>query len=81
VKLSGQKVTVLLSEDGKAVLALAAIDSSGTSSISVSVEEAEELGLWIRVPREDQMHLFLLLWGYIVGIEIPTGGGKLVGMR
>lgn len=81
MKLSGQKVTVLLSEDGKAVLALAAIDVSRTSSISVSVEEAEELGLWIRVPREDQMHLFLLLWGYIVGIEIPAGGGKLVGMR
>jgi hypothetical protein len=46
----------------------------------VVVEEAEELGLWIRVPREDQLHLFLLQWGYIAGIDLPAGGGKLIGI-
>jgi hypothetical protein len=46
----------------------------------VVVEEAEELGLWIRVPREDQLHLFLLQWGYIAGIDLPADGGKLIGI-
>jgi len=81
VKLSGQEVTLFLSDEGRQVMALAAIDSSESASVLVSVEEAEELGLWIRVPREDQVHFFLVLWGYIVGVDLPSGSGKLFGMR
>jgi hypothetical protein len=81
MKLTGQQVVVFLSDDGVRVLEQASVDFSDGASISVFVEEAEELGLWIRVPRDGQLHLFLLQWGYIVGIDLPVAGGKLIGLR
>jgi hypothetical protein len=51
MNLSGQKLAVLLTEEGRQVLALASVGDVESPSISVSVEESEELGLWIRVPR------------------------------
>jgi hypothetical protein len=81
MKLTGQKVAVILTEDGKQILALASTGLPDSCSISVSVEESEDLGLWIRIPREDQMHFFLLRWEYILGIDLPSGTGRLIGMR
>ena len=81
MKLAGQKVAVLLTEEGRQVLALAAIGLPQSHTISVSVEESEDLGLWIRIPREDQIHFFLLRWEYILGIDLPSGTGRLIGMR
>jgi len=49
--------------------------------LSVSIEESEDLGLWIRLQREDQIHLFLLRWEYILGIDLPSGLGKIVGLK
>jgi hypothetical protein len=81
MNLSGQKLAVLLTEEGRQVLALASVGDVESPSISVSVEESEELGLWIRVPREDQVHFFLLRWEYILGVDLPSGTGRLVGLR
>jgi hypothetical protein len=47
----------------------------------VLIEESEDLGLWVRLPREDQMHLFLLRWEYILGIDLPSGLAKVVGLK
>jgi hypothetical protein len=81
MNLSGQNLAVILTEEGKQVLALASVRVAESSSIAVSVEESEELGLWIRIPREDQVHFFLLRWEYILGIDMPSGTGKLIGIR
>jgi hypothetical protein len=81
MNLTGQKLAVLLTEEGRQVLALASVRVEESSAISVSVEESEELGLWIRVPREDQVHFFLLRWEYILGVDLPSGTGRLVGLR
>ena len=81
MKLSGQKIAVILTDEGKQVLTLALVGSTETHLLTVSVEESEDLGIWIRVPREDQMHFFLLRWEYILGIDLPSGIGKLIGMR
>jgi hypothetical protein len=81
MKLSGQTVTLLLTEDGKQVLVLASAGLPETSLMTVSVEESEDMGLWIRVPREDQMHFFLIRWEYILGIDLQSGMGRLIGMR
>jgi hypothetical protein len=81
MNLSGQKLAVLLTEEGRQVLALASVGDVESPSVSVSVEESEELGLWIRVPREDQVHFFLLRWEYILGVDLPSGTGRLVGLR
>jgi hypothetical protein len=81
MKLSGQTVTVLLTEDGKQVLSLASVGLPESNLLTVSVEESEDMGLWIRIPREDQMHFLLIRWEYILSIDLQSGMGKLIGIR
>ncbi len=81
MKLAGQTIAVILTEDGKRVLELARIDLPEADLITVSVEESEDLGLWIRVPRADQTHFFLLRWEYVLGIDLPSGMGMVIGLR
>ncbi len=59
MRLAGQDATVILTEDGKAVLGLASVNLPDSNFLLVSIEESEDLGLWVRLPREDQMQLFL----------------------
>jgi hypothetical protein len=81
MKLSGQTITMMLTEDGRQVLSAASVGLPASSLVTVSVEESEDMGLWIRVPREDQMHFFLVRWEYILGIDLQSGMGRLIGMR
>jgi hypothetical protein len=81
VRLAGQTVAVILTEEGKQVLDLAAVNLPENDRVLISVEESEDLGLWIRIVREDQMHFFLLRWEYILGIDLPTNLGRVVGLR
>jgi len=81
MKLAGQTAAVILTEDGKAVFELVSVHLPDTHLITVSIEESEDLGLWVRLPREDQMHLFLLRWEYILGIDLPGGLGRVSGLK
>lgn len=81
MKLSGQTITVILTDEGKEILALASVNLPDTHQVLVSVEESEDLGLWIRVPRESQMHFFLLRWEYVLGIDLPSGMGRVVALK
>jgi hypothetical protein len=58
MKLAGQTITVILTDEGKQILDLASVGLPDSHQVLVSVEESEDLGLWIRVPRESQMHFF-----------------------
>ena len=81
MRLAGEQVTVILTEDGRAILALASVSLPQSPLLSVSIEESEDLGLWLRLPRKDQVHLFLLRWEYILGIDLPSGLAKVVGLK
>jgi hypothetical protein len=81
MKLTGQTVTILLTEDGRQVLSLASIGLPESNFLTVSVEESEDMGLWIRVPREDQMHFLLIRWEYILSIDMQSGTSRLIGIR
>jgi hypothetical protein len=81
VRLSGQPAAILVSPDGEDVLRLAGVNLNDEGPFSVVIEESEDLGLWIRLHRKDQMHLFLLRWEYILGIDLPSGLGKVVGLK
>lgn len=81
MKLAGQRAAVILTEDGQAVLALASVELPDAPLFIVLIEESEDLGLWVRLPREDQMHLFLLRWEYILGIDLPSGVAKVAGLK
>jgi hypothetical protein len=81
LKLAGQTAAILLADDGKQILKLAGLNLAESHMLSASIEESEDLGLWIRLQREDQMHLFLLRWEYILGIDVPSGLGKVIGLK
>ncbi len=81
MKLSGQTITVLLTEDGRQVLSHASVNLPESNLITVSMEESEDMGLWIRIPREDQMHFLLIRWEYILSIDMQGGAGRLIGIR
>jgi hypothetical protein len=81
MKLAGQSVTLVLTDEGREILALGAVDVPESSRMIVSVEETEDLGIWIRIPREGQMHFFLLRWEYVLGIDLQSGTGRLIGIR
>jgi hypothetical protein len=81
MKLPGQTVALLLSEDGQQILRLSSVSFPASGLVTVLIEESEDLGLWIRIPREDQVHLLLLRWEYILTIDLPSGVGRVVGIR
>jgi len=72
---------VLLSEDGRKVLDLAALKLAESAFLWVYVEESDDLGLWARVNREDGDHLVLIRWEYVLAIDIPVGEPKSLGLR
>jgi len=71
---------VILNDEGRQILALAAVNVPDNDRMLVSIEESEDLGLWIRVSREDQLTFFLLRWEYILGVELLSGRGRVVGL-
>lgn len=81
MKLAGQTAIILIADGGRQVLELAGVSLLDSALLPISIEESEDLGLWIRLQREDQVHLFLLRWEYILGIDLPSGLGKVVGLK
>jgi hypothetical protein len=81
MRIDGQTAGVILTDEGKQVLALAAVKVPDSDRGLVSIEESEDLGLWIRVTREDQLTFFLLRWEYILGVERLSGRGRVVGLK
>ena len=81
MKLSGQSAILALTPEADQILGLLAIDIPTPQLLSVTIEEADDIGLWIRVPREDQVHFVLVRWEYIWSMDLLSGTGKLIGMR
>jgi hypothetical protein len=81
MKVGEKTVAVLLSEDGRNVLESAAVGLAESPFLWVYVEEGDDLGLWARIKREDGDHLFLILWEYVLAIDIPAGEPKTLGLR
>ena len=79
---AGEKtLAILLSEDGRKVLELAALSLTESPFLWVYVEESDDLGLWARISREDGDHLVLIRWEYVLTIDIPAGEPKTLGLR
>jgi hypothetical protein len=81
VRVGERTLAVLLNEDGRRVLELAALNLAESSFLWVYVEESDDLGLWARVNREDGDHLILVRWEYVLALDIPVGEPKSMGLR
>ena len=81
MRVSERTLAILLSEDGRKVLELAALNLAESPFLWVYVEESDDLGLWARVEREDGDHLVLIRWEYVLAVDIPAGEPKTLGLR
>jgi len=78
VKLREKPLGVLLSDEGRQALQLAALNLEDSQFVWVYVDETDDLGLWVRVHRDDGDHLVLIRWEYILSIDVPA---KVLEMR
>ena len=78
MKLREKPLGVLLSEEGRQGLQLAALNLEESQFVWVYVDETDDLGLCVRVHRDDGDHLVLIRWEYILSIDVPA---KVLEMR
>jgi hypothetical protein len=81
MKLAGQSVTILITDEGEEVLRLVGVSLPDPGLLLVAVEESEDLGLWIRLRRTEGTHIFLLRWEYVLGIDFASPLGKVIGLK
>jgi len=81
VKIAERDLAVILSEEGRRVLTLVASSFPDSPALWVYVQDADDMGLWCRVRREDGDHLLLIRWEYVLSIDFPAGEIKSVGLR
>jgi hypothetical protein len=81
VKLNERNIAVLLTEDGREVLKLAAVSVENVPATLMYVQDADDMGLWARITREDGDHLVLVRWEYVLSMDFPAGETKTVGMK
>jgi hypothetical protein len=81
VRISEADASVLLSEDGRAILATVDILVESLCWLEIDVVESEELGLWIRVERAGKMHFLLLRWDFILAIDVEQQARRAVGLK
>jgi hypothetical protein len=81
VKVSERELAVFLTEEGRQMLELASVNVPGTPGVSVYVQDADDMGLWIRAPREDGDHILLIRWEYVLSLDFRAGETKSMGLR
>ncbi len=81
MNLTSERASVVLTDDGAAVLQLAGASSNPSTAIVVFVVESDDLGLWIRVERDGQANALLLRWDYILSVEVRERGRGLYQMK
>lgn len=70
MKLAGRDVEVVLSKDGQSALRLAGLQLPEANLVGFSVEETDEMGIWIRVSREDELHFLLVRWEFVLSLDL-----------
>jgi len=81
MKLTGGPATILITDDGREVLKAVGVALPESNLLVVDIQESEDLGVWLRLQREDQVHCFLLLWQFVLGIDVAIGLGKITGLK
>ena len=81
MKISERDASILLNQDGREVLQHAALNLAESPFLTVKVEDSDDIGIWIRVGREDGDHLLLVRWEYVLSMDFPVGQPKTLGLR
>ncbi len=81
MRLNERTVAILVSDEGQKVLEAAAVNLPPTSVFLVYVQDSDDMGLWVRTPREDGEHLLLIRWEYVLTIDFAVGETKIIGLK
>lgn len=69
MNIAGQRVSILLDSDGRAVLELSGVHFGDSPALLADVDETDDLGIWIKVERDDGSHLVLVRWDYVLSVD------------
>ena len=81
MRVGQTNVAILLSEEGLSALRIALPDLPDSPLVFPFVQETDELGLWIRVGREDGDHMLLVRWEFVLTMDFQVGEVRTVGMK
>ena len=49
--------------------------------VMADVEDTDDVGVWLRMQRDNESKYLLLRWEYILGVEISEEKGRIVGLK
>ena len=81
MKIAERDAAILLTQEGRDVLRHAAVGVAESLFLAVRVEDSDDVGIWIRVSREDGDHLLLVRWEYVLSMDFAVGQPKTLGLR
>lgn len=81
MRIAQGNVAILLSDEGHEVLQLAVPELPESRVISFYVQDTDDLGIWVRIRREDGNHVLLIRWEYVLTVDFPVGQTKTMGLR
>ncbi len=81
MKLAERQVAVVLSQEGQAALQLAGVDVGEGPLPEFLVEETDEIGMWVRVARQDGDHTLLIRWEFVLSLDLPPEAARRIGLR
>lgn len=71
IDLAAQNVVMHLSDEGRRVLQQVGVPMPEAPAVWFEVEEIQEQGIWVRYEFDDGQHLLLVLWKYVVALDVP----------
>jgi len=71
IDLAAQNVVLHLSDEGRRVLQQVGVPMPEAAAVWFEVEEVQEQGIWVRFEFDDGQHLLLVLWKYVVALDVP----------
>ena len=81
MELNRQTVAIFVSDEGRLALRLAGLELGDLPALTAQVKDTDDMGIWVRVEREDGEHILLVRWDYVVCLDLPMPGTKAVGLR
>lgn len=80
MNIAKNDVAVILSDEGRQVLQMAAFRLPDEGAVTLFVQDTDDLGLWVLSERKDGDHLLLVRWEYILSIDIRSPKTRSVGI-
>ncbi len=81
MKLAEKHVAVILSQEGQAALQLAGAEVTEIPLADFFVQETDDLGMWVRVNRDDGEHSLLVRWEFVLALDLRPEDARRIGLR